>query len=164
MSEQENGTERKAKGGPGMVLVLVAALFAGGGGGAAGAWFLAPVLAERGAGVEEAEAAEPQEVEPDWALFAVENLVVNPAGTQGRRFLVLSLSVEVDPVEALPRLEGGEVRVRDGLLRALGGWGVEELAAVENRAALEAQIREVVLHVAGNAPVGRIYFSQYVLQ
>lgn len=157
---------KKKKGGSPLVMTLLVALVAGGGAGAGAGWFLADrALAEGGAGssggTAEAVAAE---AEPAWELFALDNLVVNPAGTQGRRFLVVSASIEVDPERTLPLLQRAEPRIRDGILRALGAWGVEELTDASRRADVEALVQRVVREVAGDAPVGRVYFSQFLLQ
>ncbi|TVR58066.1 MAG: hypothetical protein EA421_00080 [Gemmatimonadales bacterium] len=101
---------------------------------------------------------------PAWELYEVENLVLNPAGTQGRRFLILSAAIEVDPDRTLSILQGLEPRLRDGILRALGSWGVEELVDANRRTEVEEVVRAVVREVTGGQPVGRVYFSQFVLQ
>jgi flagellar FliL protein len=157
---------KKGRKGGGMIPLVLVALLAGGAAGAAGGIFMADrALAGApmaGAGNGGAEA--PASAEPDWALFALDNLVVNPAGTQGRRFLIVSASIEVDPDRALPSLERSDARLRDGILRALGAWGVEELTDAARRPEIEALVQGVARDVVGDAPVGRVYFSQFLLQ
>lgn len=157
---------KKGKKGGGMLPLLFVALLAGGGAGAGAGFFMADrALAGVGslaASTSETEASTAPE--PEWALFALDNLVVNPAGTQGRRFLIVSASIEADPDRALPALERSDARLRDGILRALGAWGVEELTDASRRPEIEAIVRGVAQDVAGDARVGRIYFSQFLLQ
>ncbi len=157
---------KKGKKGGGMIPLLLVALLAGGGAGAGAGTFVADrALAGAGSLVASTpEAGASAASEPEWALFALDNLVVNPAGTQGRRFLIVSASIEADPDRTLPTLERSDARLRDGILRALGAWGVEDLTDAARRPEIEAIVRNVAREVAGDAPVGRVYFSQFLLQ
>jgi flagellar basal body-associated protein FliL len=161
---QENS---KAKG-AGFVTVLLTAVLAGGGAGAGTAWFVAPMRVGGAlAGVERlTEGDDAVEVieTADWELYTVDNLILNPAGTRGRRFLVASVAVEVDRVRTLPLLQDSEIQVRDGMIRALSSQGVDELADPTRRTEMEELLRQVVSDLTNGAPVGRVYFSRFVIQ
>ncbi|TVP45379.1 MAG: hypothetical protein EA350_09320 [Gemmatimonadales bacterium] len=147
--------------------MLLLALLAGGSAGGGAGWFAADLRGAapgQTAGDRGPTGDHESAVEPAWELFSLDNLVVNPAGTQGRRFLVVSLAVEVEPDSALPRVAAAEARIRDGILRALGARTVEELADPDRRSELEALVRAAVVSVADDRSVGRVYFSQFVLQ
>jgi len=165
---EQNGDapEGAKKKGAGLITVLLAAVIAGGGAGAGTAWFVAPMsvdgMASRAA--EEGEESENLLQNVDWELYTVDNLVLNPAGTRGRRFLVASVAIEVDRRRTLPLLENSEVQIRDGMIRALSSQGVDELADPARRPEMEDMLRRVVSDITDGAPVGRVYFSRFVLQ
>ncbi len=125
-------------------------------------WFLSGNLP----GISDEETAEVVEAEPEpeWELLILENMVLNPAGTQGRRFLIFTAAIEVDGERTLPTLQNADARLRDAILRGLGAWGVEDLADAEQRGRWEELVRQIALEVADDAPVGRVYFSQFLLQ
>jgi flagellar basal body-associated protein FliL len=161
-----SGTSSKK--GPGLIPVLLMAVIAGGGAGAGAAWFVAP-MRSIGAPPQSTNSAEGDSVNVtlenvDWELYSVDNLILNPAGTRGRRFLVVSIAVEVDRVRTLPLLQGLEVQIRDGMIRALSSQGVDELADPSRRAELEELLRQVMSELTSGAPVGRVYFSRFVIQ
>jgi flagellar protein FliL len=158
-------TKSKKKRSAGFLPALLVALLAGGAAGGGAGWLAADLRgAAPGTAAGGDAPAEADAPEPDWALFGIDNLVVNPAGTQGRRFLIVSLAVEVEPDSALPRASGAEARIRDGILRALGARTIEELADPDRRSELESMVRAAVVDVTDDRSVGRVYFSQFVLQ
>src|SRR5690606_5349311 len=64
-------------------------------------------------------------------LFALESLVVNPAGSNGTRFLIVSLAVEPEIATDVEALKAHEPEIRDRLLRVLAAKSVEQLSAIE---------------------------------
>ncbi len=166
LPDQTDAPAKGSKKGAGLITVLLAAVIAGGGAGAGAAWFVAPMSVdaapERSA--NNGEEGENLLQNVDWELYTVDNLVLNPAGTRGRRFLVASVAIEVDRRRTLPLLEDSEVQVRDGMIRALSSLGVDELADPARRPEVEDMLRRVVSDITDGAPVGRVYFSRFVLQ
>lgn len=142
-----------------LVLVLVGAI--------AGGSLLAFTQRERlvgfaGGGAEEATApAAPVEY---GQFLEVQGLIVNPAHTEGRRYLMVNVGLESAQPKVLEELEQKEVVVRDTLIKLLGHHTVEELAAIERRAQLKEELRQAVNGLLSKGAVDRIYFTQYVLQ
>lgn len=98
-------------------------------------------------------------------LFSVENMVVNPAGTEGvLRFLMVTVAVEPHSADALARLEANEVVLRDALLRTFALHTTDELLDTGGRSALIAELRGVIEEVVGPGSVDRIFLPQYVIQ
>lgn len=96
------------------------------------------------------------------SLYTLESLVVNPAGTAGTRFLILSLAIDVrgstDP------LKNQEARLRDVLLSVLAAKSIEELADIAQRDTLKKELLESIRSTVSGVTVTEIYFPQYVLQ
>lgn len=100
----------------------------------------------------------------DGALFRVDNFVVNPAGTEGTRFLMLSMAVEVSDASVSERMQAREAEIRDTMVRVVGRRTVRELADVSRREELTGDLREALEELFGAGSVGRLFLPQFVIQ
>jgi flagellar protein FliL len=137
-----------------------------------GAWLayssyerFAVVAAAAGMGFGTEDAEEPEEETTEYGEFMqLENMVINPAGSTGKRFLIVSIGLESHTPATLEELKTKEVVVRDTVLKVLGVRTAEELASIERRTELKDEIREAVNAVVKEGEVDRMYFTQFVLQ
>ncbi len=114
----------------------------------------------------------PAEAEPDETAAPVEygafseihGLIVNPAGSQGQRYLMVNVGFESQQEKALEALTAKEVAVRDAVLDILSKKTVDQLAAIGFRDSLKTEIRDTVNVILGPDQIDRLYFTQYVLQ
>lgn len=92
------------------------------------------------------------------------DIIVNPAGTNGQRYLMVALGLESSSSEALSEVENREVVVRDTILKILSEYTVDQLASIEHRNETKTRLMEAVNGVLGGPTIDRLYFTQYVLQ
>lgn len=97
-------------------------------------------------------------------LFTLESLVVNPAGTNGTRFLIVSLAVEPTSSSGVETLKAHEPEIRDRLLQVLASKTVEQLSSLELRDSLKVEIVSAIDETVPSAGVHRLFMPQYVLQ
>jgi len=74
----------------------------------------------------------------------LQGFIVNPAGTDGTRYLMINLGLESAKGDVLEELKEKEIVVRDTVLKLLGQRTVEELADISLRAQLKKELREAV--------------------
>lgn len=134
-------------GGP-AITPLVAGVFAGGGEEEGG----------HGGGGHGGGAAAPGE-----SLLQIEDLVVNPAGSGGSRFLVAAVSLDAD-AETQEQLTLRDSETRDLLLTVLASRTVDELSEIANREELRAELKDALNAMLGYEGVHRIFFPQFVIQ
>jgi flagellar protein FliL len=149
------------------------------GAGATGAFLVSPLLASRADLPQRLESAVDDDVDTDGpedaprargkrdaygVIYQVDNLVLNPAGSGGLRFLLVSVAFDLpdDKVEAEARTR--EPEIRDVLLSVLGSRSVEELADIAGRDSLRTEIRGAVGRILPRGSVRRVYFPQFVIQ
>lgn len=94
----------------------------------------------------------------------LDGLIVNPAGTEGTRYLMVSLGLEADHEDVLDEIMTKEVVVRDTVLKTLGSRTVQELSDIEMRTLLKTEIRNAINALLTEGEIDRLYFTQYVLQ
>ena len=102
--------------------------------------------------------------ETDVPVYIIDNLVLNPAGSGGTRFLLASIGIQVSTSPLNESLKKHDIEAREVVLRVLGVNKVEELAEMSNRDLFKAQIRTALENMLGKDSVKGIYFSQFVIQ
>jgi flagellar FliL protein len=149
-----------------LVATIIAGLAAGGG---VGLFVLGPTLMPRAqaqAAAPSAHAKKDTAKEADAAkyLHVVDNLVLNPAGSGGTRFLMVNATFEMKESSGPERMKAHDPEVRDVLLYVLGTKTVEELADVTRREALKKELLVALQKQFPETGVLRIYFPQFVIQ
>ena len=115
---------------------------------------------------EESEEEPPEEERPsDVRMYVIKDLIVNPAGTRGTRFFLVSLGLEYSPPGAEDKLKEQEPRIRDRLITILAEKTLAQLSDITYREKLRKEINQAVQEVLGeDAEVLHVYFVKYVLQ
>jgi len=124
--------------------------------------FVAPGAAAPAGGP--AKAAEQKETADAKSIFVVKDVIVNPAGTNGTRFLLTTVGFEISGVEREKELEQKEVQVRDVLNTILTSKGLEDLAGNEQREALRKEILQKVGAMLPAGTLTNVYFSKFIIQ
>ncbi len=78
------------------------------------------------------------------AVHRIDNLIVNPAGSQGRRFLMMSVAIEVPDSKAEAQLREHDAQLRDAILGALEGQSINVITGLGGRDSVRAAIERVV--------------------
>lgn len=94
----------------------------------------------------------------------LEKLIINPAGSNGQRYLMVTIGLESRSSKALTEVGNKEVVVRDTMLKVLGQYTVSQLSNIKNRDRTKAELLEAVNSILGGPKVDRLYFTRYVLQ
>jgi flagellar FliL protein len=177
MSEEQNvegAEEAPAKSGPGrMVLIgtLAGTLIAGLAG---GMLVIGPMVS--GGSAEAADSTADDHADagtgdhgtaPKGAgsIHVIDNMVLNPAMSNGSRFLLVATAVDVAEPALVEELKVRDAEVRDILLNVLGSRSVEQLSDLAQRDSLRVQIASA-LNTMLKKPKGvrRVYFPQFVVQ
>lgn len=93
-----------------------------------------------------------------------DDLILNPADTDGTRFLVLSLALEMKDGAGLEAIEARDPEVRDVILTLLSTKTVQELADVTARPQLREELRTRLNELLGEGQVVRLYLPRFVIQ
>lgn len=142
-----------------MVLILAFAGIAAGS--AAGLFGVGPVLAKRRAAapVKKVEEAPSTSVQ-----HQVDNLVLNPAGSNGTRFLMVTATFELKDGGVDQTMKDREAEVRDRILGLLGKKTVDELTDISRRDEIKKQVLASVDSMFPKGAVLQVYFPQFVIQ
>ncbi len=98
------------------------------------------------------------------AVLTLDNLVLNPAGSGGSRFLLLTVAMECGGAPAIATLQTRDAELRDVVLSTLSRKTVDELADVMQRETIKTELLAALNERFGKKTVLRVYFPQYVVQ
>jgi flagellar FliL protein len=97
-------------------------------------------------------------------MFVVKDMIVNPAGTNGSRFLLVTIGFESSSAEGVKELERKEIQLRDILNTVLTAKSLDELASVGQREELRTEIQARSGELVKVGSVTNVYFSKFIIQ
>ena len=112
----------------------------------------------------EKEKGKEGEADPTKVLHVVDNLVLNPAGSNGQRFLMVNATFEMKDAAAVEKIKSHDAEVRDVLLTVLGHKTVEELTDVSQRESIKKEMIVALNPLFPGNLISRVYFPQFVIQ
>ena len=98
------------------------------------------------------------------SMYQLDNLVLNPAGSGGAHFLLLSVALEVKDAASLELLKGRDAELRDGILRLLSKKTIEQVTDIQARDQFATELKAMLGRMFGDGTVVKIYFPQFVIQ
>ena len=97
-------------------------------------------------------------------IYAIKDIVVNPAGTGGSRFLSVSFGFELNSPDLEKEFAAKEPVVRDALITILSSKTVAQLTDAKQKEIVRYQIRKRVSKLMGTEELIGVYFTDFVLQ
>ena len=104
-----------------------------------------------------------KKIEPS-PIYQMDNLVLNPAGSGGTRFLLLSVALEVKDAATAEELKAHDAEMRDAILRLFGAKTVDQVAEASAREALREEVNASLSKLLPAGAIRRVYFPQFVIQ
>ncbi len=150
----------------GSALMIGVVALAAAAGGAVGFYVLAPRSAPAKATVEEG-GRKPKDSGKEEAIgrvYRMDNLIVNPAGSQGARFLMVSLAVEAPDPKLESELKARDSQLRDLVITLLQQQTMETLSQPGIRDSIKRQVADTVSALVGSRETLRVYIPQFVIQ
>jgi flagellar FliL protein len=98
-------------------------------------------------------------------LYTISDLVLNPAGSGGTRFLMLSVAFDMKDSTGVEAMKLRDAEIKDAVLALVGGKTVDQLAEVASREPLKVEIKDLVGKITKKPKqIKRVSFPQFVIQ
>jgi flagellar FliL protein len=97
-------------------------------------------------------------------MLLLDNIVMNPSGSSGSRFLLLSVSYELKDAASADLLKSKDAEVRDLVQRVMGGHSIDELIDITHREGFKGELIKATEAITGPKTVTRVFFPQFVIQ
>lgn len=96
--------------------------------------------------------------------YQFEELIVNPAGTNGQRFLVVEIALELSDAEHQSLIDKHKQEIVHNMLAALSTRTINQLIQLEEREVLRNELKEIINSVIGERSVRNLYYTKYIMQ
>ncbi len=112
-------------------------------------------------------------------IYMIDDLVINPAQSGGRRHLLVSLGLEYQNYDEKGGGHGGgdyelagvaaelqlrEPQLRDNLITLLAGQDITILSDIQYREKIRESLRKAINYYLNTGQVDKLYFTKYVFQ
>ncbi len=97
-------------------------------------------------------------------IYSIDNIIINPAGTGGSRFLSTSISFELKSSQLAKEFATKDVVIRDALITILSSKTVTQLTNPKQREITRYQIRKRVAQLLETEDIQGVYYTDFVLQ
>ena len=97
-------------------------------------------------------------------IFLIEDVIVNPAGTEGKKLLLASIGFDLSNENEQNELKSKEVLVKDVIVSTLSSKSLEQLSDSSYRDKLKNEIGQKVTTLIPDLKLNAVYFSKYIIQ
>lgn len=148
---------------PALVGVVVGLLIGGPSGAVVGAPLLVKKVTGQAPAAGHGAAHEEDESTPP-AVYVLDDIVLNPAGTDGSRFLIARVAVMGKGESFAEKMKLRDAEIRDVVVRQLGAKGVPELSDPARRDAIKKELLGVLRQRLPGGGINAVLFPQFVIQ
>ncbi|SMO81529.1 flagellar basal body-associated FliL family protein [Gracilimonas mengyeensis] len=97
-------------------------------------------------------------------IYDMEELVVNPSGTNGKRYLLVEISLEIAGEDNVPEIDKHLLELKELMGETLAARTVNQLVEVEGRENIRRELIWLINSKIGNRSVRNLYFTKYIMQ
>ncbi len=160
--------EKPKKGGSLKLIIIIVAVLAVLGGGGVVAWvkFIAPAIGAGGESAkEEVEKAGSEETEISiGSMFPLDPFILNLKGEGGKRFLKLTLELEMSDAKLNNEITSNLPKIKDSILFLLSDKTFKDIYTVEGKFRLRDEITTRINRFLVTGHIRNIYFTEFVIQ
>ena len=97
-------------------------------------------------------------------LYTLETMIVNLADRGGKRYLRVTMALELSDPEAVTTIENRLPQVRDAILMILPTKKYDDVSTTDGKIALRTEVMEKINALMTKGQVNNIYFTEFVVQ
>ena len=97
-------------------------------------------------------------------IYQIDDVIVNPAGTNGKRLLLTSFGFDLKSEAAMKSFEEKEIMIKDIIISVLSAKDMTQLRDINVKDSIRAEIQTELKKLLKGNKVRRIYFSKYIIQ
>lgn len=97
-------------------------------------------------------------------LYPLDTFTVNLKSDSGRRYLKVTMSLEIEGEELSIELDAKSAVLRDRIIRILTSKTLEEISSKKGKAKVSEQIMDTLNAMMSDGNIKGIYFTEFVIQ
>jgi flagellar FliL protein len=105
-----------------------------------------------------------QNVEVGKFLYSIDDIIVNPAETDGKRLLLTSVGFDFQTEDEKKNMQAKEIIVKDIIITALSSKNFDKLTNFAYRDTLKTEITSKLRAAIPQIKLNKVYFSKFIIQ
>ena len=97
-------------------------------------------------------------------LYPLDTFTVNLKSDAGRRYLKVTMSLELEGEELSLELDAKTAVLRDRIIRILSSKTLEEISSKKGKGKVSAQVMDTLNSMIADGEINGIYFTEFVIQ
>jgi len=97
-------------------------------------------------------------------LYSLDTMIVNLAGHGSKRYLRVTMALELSDPESVDTIESRLPQIRDAVLMILPTKTYDDVSTTDGKIALRNQVMEKINTLMTKGRVNNIYFTEFVVQ
>ena len=97
-------------------------------------------------------------------LYSLDTMIVNLADHGGKRYLRVTMALELSDLEVVATIESRLPQVRDAVLMILPTKTYDDVSSTDGKIALRSEVMEKINSLITKGRVNNIYFTEFVVQ
>ena len=97
-------------------------------------------------------------------VLTLENLVLNPTGSNGQHYLLMTIAIECKDKTSMETMTVRDAELKDLILTVLGKKTVDQLSDIAFRDQIKTELIAALIERFGKNSVKQLYFPQFVIQ
>ena len=97
-------------------------------------------------------------------LYTLDTMIVNLADHGGKRYLRVTMALELSDPEVVTTIESRLPQIRDAILMILPTKNYDDVSTTEGKIALRTQVMDRINDLITKGRVNNIYFTEFVVQ
>lgn len=105
-----------------------------------------------------------QNVEVGKFLYSIDDIIVNPAETDGKRLLLTSVGFDFQTEEEKKNMQAKEIIIKDIVITTLSSKSFDRLSNFSYRDTLKMEITSKLRVAIPQIKLNKVYFSKFIIQ
>ncbi len=97
-------------------------------------------------------------------IFNIEDIIVNPAGTNAQRLMLVSIGLDMKRPEDLTILREKDVLLKDAVISLLSTKTLDKLNEIGYKDTLRVELSKIISQRIPEVGINQVYFSKYIIQ
>lgn len=97
-------------------------------------------------------------------VYTLDDIIVNPAETDGKRLLLVSVGLDMPDKQQKDMLKDKEVIIKDRIITVLSSKRIDELNSPGYKDSLRIELAEDLNKMLAGHRINKIYFSKFIIQ
>ncbi|MCF8240184.1 MAG: flagellar basal body-associated FliL family protein [Melioribacteraceae bacterium] len=97
-------------------------------------------------------------------IYTVEDIIINPANTDGQRLMLISLGFDIPSEETQAELNSKEILLKDMIISTISSKTLNQLSSAGFKDSLRVELAGNLTNLFPNVKINRVYFSKYIIQ